>query len=274
MNPLRFSLPLLCGTLLLAAATALPRAAHGQNDPGTGTIQGTVSTDDGAIPGAMLLAHSSEPQFKSSCLAQPMGAFELRNVAPGIHEVEVSAPGYRPQRIYGIAVQADAARVLDVKLQRGTELQEIGTPEASPRELRRGTLEGSVRDPKGPSPWVTITGTMVEGRDRPGTVTRFEVMHGPTSIRVLSGREGRATGGHGLFGELLGYMGGHYKLRNLEPGVYDLEVKGFHGHRPQRIYGVPIRAGLRTFLDVELHAGKEPEEVRNPKVRTRSFGAL
>ncbi|MGH8437111.1 MAG: TonB-dependent receptor domain-containing protein [Pseudomonas sp.] len=51
---------------------------------------------------------------------------------------------------------------------------------------------------------------------------------------------------------------GEFRVLNLRPGEFDLTAESF-GLRPQRIEGIPVRAGANTFVSVELTRSENPE---------------
>ena len=62
-------------------------------------------------------------------------------------------------------------------------------------------------------------------------------------------------------------------IRDIRPGLYEIRVT-YPGLRPLRIWGVPINAGVRSFLDVTVHKGSEPEEIGKPPVPTQSVVSI
>ena len=60
-------------------------------------------------------------------------------------------------------------------------------------------------------------------------------------------------------------MDGLYMIKNLNPGTYELQVKEVpQGYRPQRIFGVLVKPGVRTVLDITLTRGKGLQEIGKP----------
>jgi hypothetical protein len=61
---------------------------------------------------------------------------------------------------------------------------------------------------------------------------------------------------------------GLFSFRDLKPGVYEVLVdatrKGEVRHRPQRLFGVMVKPGARTMLDITVHPGEALEEVGKP----------
>lgn len=65
-----------------------------------------------------------------------------------------------------------------------------------------------------------------------------------------------------------GAMAETYSLRNITPGIYEIHVST-DGYRPQRIFGVVVKPGVRSILNFTLHEGKEPEDLNQPNVPTQ-----
>ena len=64
-------------------------------------------------------------------------------------------------------------------------------------------------------------------------------------------------------------MDGLYQFLDLKPGTYELRVPASYGHKAVRIWGVLVKPGERTILDVTLHEGQELEEIGEPVVVTQ-----
>jgi hypothetical protein len=67
-----------------------------------------------------------------------------------------------------------------------------------------------------------------------------------------------------------GYMDGFFEIRDVKPGVYEIRVKLVgKGWRPQRIFGVAIKPGIRSTLNIVLNEGSGIEEIGQPVVATQ-----
>jgi hypothetical protein len=65
-------------------------------------------------------------------------------------------------------------------------------------------------------------------------------------------------------------LNGLYSIRDMRPGIYEIQVRACQrGWRPQRIFGVVVKPGVRSILNVTLHEGKELEEIGQPEVPTQ-----
>jgi hypothetical protein len=78
-------------------------------------------------------------------------------------------------------------------------------------------------------------------------------------------------------GSSAGDKGGLYEIRDIAPGVYEVRVTGEYGDRAgelrqQRIYGVLIKGGVRSKLNIVLKEGRSREfqEVGQPEVPTQN----
>lgn len=67
-------------------------------------------------------------------------------------------------------------------------------------------------------------------------------------------------------------MGNSYDARNLRPGVYEITIAaagaGNTPYCPIRYFGVVIKPGVRTFLNIVMDQGTTLEERGNPTVPT------
>lgn len=126
------------------AAIAITLAFSGNltfaQEPGTGTIEGTVVNDKGEATGTggydgveVRTAGPSSVKIKSD--PKLGGFYSIPNLKPGIYEVFVVASAldgvnniYRPQRIHGVVVKPNSRAALKIVVNEGTELEEIGKP--------------------------------------------------------------------------------------------------------------------------------------------------
>lgn len=76
--------------------------------------------------------------------------------------------------------------------------------------------------------------------------------------------------GNGLYTGVDAALRGLYSLRSLKPGTYEVTVttNGDTEYRPQRIFGVVLRPGVRTTLNIVLEKGGTLQEVGRPVVTT------
>lgn len=122
--------PVLTGLLVVLAIGAAPVGSL-MAQVQLGWIEGKVHTDMGEPFGAWVTLYTSAGNYLNSMRADTNldGLFSFTELKPGVYELRVTeVDGYRPQRIFGVTVRPGARTLLDVKLQRGTALQEIGEP--------------------------------------------------------------------------------------------------------------------------------------------------
>jgi hypothetical protein len=109
--------------------------------PGTGWIEGTITDTNGTPPviggslGVPIALKAEGNDVKSASNPSGGGFFAFRNLKPGLYEVFIDAAHppdsgqpLRPVHVSGIAVEAGRRTVLNVKMQPGQELEEIGKP--------------------------------------------------------------------------------------------------------------------------------------------------
>lgn len=189
-------------------------------------------------------------------------------IEPGTYEVEIWAEGYRPRRLLGVAVPTGKHFELETHLQPGDELDETGIPPSTNTELTLGSVEGRVLAGTRSCQRIEIA---ARARDLDGPLYTFDISHtkeGTSSGRGTSSNNGRRLRFESIFNR---YMGGHFRIRDMIAGVYDLQVYGDPGFQPQFIPGVEIRAGVHTVLNLKLNPGEEPELVRKPSVRYKAL---
>jgi len=109
--------------------------------PGTGWIEGTLTDTNGTPPvvagsmGVPIVLKAEGSDVKAESNPTGGGFFAFRNLKPGLYElfIESAHPPdnnepLRPVHVSGIAVGAGKRTVLNVKMEPGKELQEIGKP--------------------------------------------------------------------------------------------------------------------------------------------------
>lgn len=123
------------------APTDVATAAPVVMAPGTGWIEGTIIDANGVPPvvagsgGVPITLKADGEDVHARSNPKGGGFFAIRNLKPGVYEmfVEASHPPdnydpLRPVRVFGIAVEAGKRTVLQIKVQPGRELEEIGQP--------------------------------------------------------------------------------------------------------------------------------------------------
>ena len=109
--------------------------------PGTGWIEGTITDVNGIPPvvaGSMavpIVLKAEGEDVKTGSNPTAGGFFTFRNLKPGVYEVFIEAAHppdspqpLRPVHVSGVVVESGKRTVLNVKMQPGQELEEIGKP--------------------------------------------------------------------------------------------------------------------------------------------------
>ena len=119
----------------------IPTASPVVTAPGTGSIEGTLTDSNGVPPvvgGSMgvpitLKAEGADVNVQSNPTGG--GFFAIRNLKPGTYEMFVQTAHHpdksdplRPVRVFGITVEEGKRTLLNIKMQPGQELEEIGKP--------------------------------------------------------------------------------------------------------------------------------------------------
>jgi hypothetical protein len=105
---------LLCGLGLMAQSIS------------TAQIAGVVTDASGAvIPGAQVAATQTDTQFTRATTAGANGAYTLTNLPAGPYSLKVTANGFSTYNQTGIELQVASNPTLNVKLQLGTQNQEV-----------------------------------------------------------------------------------------------------------------------------------------------------
>jgi hypothetical protein len=144
---------ILLGFILSVALIHTTQTAIAQDEPGLGWIEGVIVTNTGQ-PAAKFCA--GQPNGFHSCNQAEVtirsksgkkisamndldtgGFYTFRNLQPGVYEVFVSKTvqavrgewvGYRPQHIFGVAVEPNKRTRLNITVNEGSALEEIGQP--------------------------------------------------------------------------------------------------------------------------------------------------
>jgi hypothetical protein len=81
---------------MLAFSVLLMMAAPLGAQTTTSTIQGTVSDDTGVLPGATVVARGRDSGFQYEAVSAADGTFTLAGLRPGMYDVTVTMPQYKP----------------------------------------------------------------------------------------------------------------------------------------------------------------------------------
>jgi carboxypeptidase family protein len=79
--------------------------------------------------------------------------------------------------------------------------------------------------------------------------------------------------GNGVYVDVDPAMRGLYTFRSLKPGTYEVRITVNEGvwktgYRPQRIFSVVVKPGVRTTLNAVLEKGATVQEIGRPVVAT------
>jgi hypothetical protein len=108
---------------------SLSAAAQDQNQKGW--LEGTTLTADGEPITCKVRVIRNGKQVASDLSNTSMGGlFEIRDLKPGVYEIRANYPmsGYRPQRIFGVTVKPGVRSTLNIVLNEGSKIEEIGEP--------------------------------------------------------------------------------------------------------------------------------------------------
>ncbi|HEX8691165.1 MAG TPA: TonB-dependent receptor [Longimicrobium sp.] len=111
----RRTLPALCLALACALAGAPSVLAQGAT---TGTIRGQATTgaDNTAVPGAQVAAVSAETGFRRAAVTDARGFYTIPLLPPGTYRVEARGLGYGQVTVPDVAVRANQASTVDLRL--------------------------------------------------------------------------------------------------------------------------------------------------------------
>jgi hypothetical protein len=133
-----------------APATDVATASPAVSAPGTGWIEGTITDTNGTPPyatgvfdnGVAITLKAAKEDVHTLSNPTKGGFFSFRNLTPGLYELFIDAarvPGggdrLRPVRVSGVAVEAGKRSILNVKMQPGKDLEEIGKPAMATQEF-------------------------------------------------------------------------------------------------------------------------------------------
>lgn len=116
---------------------------YGQNEPGMGWIEGFLTNKKGvpvhaAYEEEIVLVSKSGKRIEAHSDTQLGGLYSIRNLKPGIYEMFVNESeakirgewtNFRPQRIFGVVIKPDVRTILNIEVEEGTGLQQIGEPD-------------------------------------------------------------------------------------------------------------------------------------------------
>ena len=120
---------LVCLLILLAGISQL----SGQTVVTAGIIRGLVTDDSGAvIPGATATLIASNAQQSASRITNSVGIFVFPSQPVGLYGVEVSAAGFRTQKVSELRVEIGQTTTVKIHLRPGTGSESITVTGESP----------------------------------------------------------------------------------------------------------------------------------------------
>jgi outer membrane receptor protein involved in Fe transport len=134
--------------LNLIAVCALALAAEAQTS--RGTVTGTVLDPSGAvIRGARVTLTGVETAIKLSTESNDTGTYRFDAVDPGVYDLEVVQPGFRPYAGTGIHVEANRATTFDPRLEVGSADTKVEvSAESSEMPVKDSALRGGNFQPR------------------------------------------------------------------------------------------------------------------------------
>ena len=129
--------------VLLAIAAVACSSIWGQLY--TGTVSGTVTDPSGGvIPGAQVVMLDEAKGYSSNAVADSVGRFLFRSVAPGHYKVTAAAPGFGSQERSGVAVDVGQNVSVNFLLQVGVTSQAIEITGAAPVLQTQDAVTGQI----------------------------------------------------------------------------------------------------------------------------------
>ena len=122
----------------------LTLAIAGEAQTSRGTVSGTVTDPSGAvIAGASVLLTHTETGVRRSTNTNEVGIYRFDAVDPGVYELMVTEPGFRPFVATGLGVSANRTTTIEPVLEVGSENIAVQvSAEAETLTVRDGPLRG------------------------------------------------------------------------------------------------------------------------------------
>jgi hypothetical protein len=133
--------------LLLAVlfATLAGSIAPLQAQSADTAILGTVKDATGAVvPGAVVTVTHPATGISREIKSSAEGLYEVRYLQPGAYIVEVKAPGFRTERLTGIAIEVNQQARIDLNLQVGDVVETVEVTSAAPLLQTESAVVGDV----------------------------------------------------------------------------------------------------------------------------------
>ena len=131
-------LPILVMTLFLGLPTAIHAAVGGR-------ISGTVEDKSrAALPKATVIATNTDTGVKQTITTNARGSYSFAGLPVGDYEVDISAPGFRPYRRVGVAVDVNGYLLVDAVLELGERSEIVTVKESAVQPETANTQLGDV----------------------------------------------------------------------------------------------------------------------------------
>jgi len=168
-------------TFLLIAALA--------NASGEGKITGTVMDQTNAvIPGATVVAMDVATGVKRMTQTDAAGTYAFPVLPVGRYEIDVTAPGFKPNQTSGLIINIGTALTVDIALQVGEQHEAVTVTESAARVETSDTQLGQVIDSK------QVTSIPLNGRSY---TDLFAVQAGVTPLTTSGAGNSTSGGGFG-----------------------------------------------------------------------------
>jgi outer membrane receptor protein involved in Fe transport len=200
-------------TLYVQVLLLCAQACHAQSEIAGATLNGTVVDPTGAsVSAARVVARNEETGLVRQTVTNEAGLYNFVRVPVGRYSLETEAPGFKPVRRSGIALNVGAVATIDFELEVGTAAESVTVTEDQPvlESMRSQTSttvnEKAVRDlpinGRNFLDFATLTPGVV--RDPRGGDLSFGGQRGPLNSLLIDGADsnnvffGQSTGRAGV----------------------------------------------------------------------------
>ena len=110
-----------------------------------GSFSGSVTDPQGAaIPGVHVVATETRTGTKSTATTDATGAYAIPFLAPGLYEIRVEAPGFKPSVRRGLTLSANGRPVIDIRLEVGGMSESVTVTAEAPMIVSENSSVGQV----------------------------------------------------------------------------------------------------------------------------------
>lgn len=235
------------------------------------TITGVVTDPAGAaVAGARVVVRHVETNTTREWATGESGEYTIPNLPPGVYELRVEQPGFRPYRLDGVILETGQTLRCDVRLELGQVTEAVTVAaQAAPLNTETGAIKGDVIAGE------EVRDLPLEGRDF--TDLAFLV---PGVVPKAQGGQGSAMNVNGARADATNFYVDGFNNRNargaaaqVRPNLnalqeFKMEVSGFsaeYGRMAGGIVNMVLRSGTN-----QLH-GDLFEYVRNNLIDARAY---